>query len=103
MAREPAIGVPVPVSSDALGGYGPGRATRFHGSVPLDPTRVARDAGRIAEEILAHLVAMPGSEVEVDLEIRAKVPEGAPEAVVRTVSENAKTLKFRTGSGFEQE
>ena len=78
-------------------------ATRFHGSVPLDPTRVARDAGRIAEEVLAHLVALPGSEVEVDLEIRAKVPEGAPETVVRTVSENAKTLKFRSGSGFEEE
>ena len=52
---------------------------------------------------VSHLVALPGSEVEVELEIKAKVPEGAPEAVVRTVSENAKTLKFRPGSGFEQE
>ena len=86
-----------------MGEYGPRLPTRFHGSVPLDPTRVARDAGRIAEEGLAHLVGMPGSVVEVDLEVKAKVPEGAPEAVVRTVSENAKTLKFRPGSGFEQE
>jgi hypothetical protein len=91
------------VTGDISPDYGPGLATRFHGSVPLDPTRVARDAGRIAEEVLAHLVALPESQVEVDLEIRAKIPEGAPENVVRTVSENAKTLKFRTGSGFEEE
>ena len=69
----------------------------------MDPTRVARDAGRIAEEVLAHLVALPESQVEVDLEIRAKIPDGTPEHIVRTVSENAKTLKFRTGSGFEEE
>ncbi len=91
------------VSGDTSGGYGQGLPTRFHGSVALDPTRVARDAGRIAEEVLAHLVALPESQVEVDLEIRARIPEGAPEPVVRTVSENAKTLKFRSGSGFEEE
>jgi len=102
-ARETALGEKGTVSSDTLGEHSPGLPTRFHGSVALDPTRVARDAGRIAEEVLAHLVALPGSEVEVDLEIRAKVPEGAPEPVVRTVSENAKTLKFRSGSGFEEE
>lgn len=88
---------------DTLEGHDLGSPTRFHGSVPLDPTRVARDAGRIAEEVLSHLVALPESQVEVDLEIRAKIPEGAPEHVVRTVSENAKTLKFRSGSGFEEE
>jgi len=77
--------------------------TRFHGAVSLDPTRLARDAGRVAEEILAHLVSLRDSEVEVDLEIRARIPEGAPDNVVRTVSENAKTMKFREGSGFEEE
>jgi hypothetical protein len=30
------------------------------------------------------------------------VPEGAPEKTVRTVTENARTLKFRT-QGFEEE
>ena len=45
---------------------------RFHGSVPLDPARVGRDARRIADEILAHLVGLVGSTVKVTLEIEAE-------------------------------
>jgi hypothetical protein len=33
--------------------------------------------------------------VEVTIEIRADVPEGIPDHVKRTVSENCRTLKFR--------
>ena len=43
-----------------------------------------------------------GSGVMVTLEIAAKCPEGVPEAVVRTVSENCRTLKFDS-QGFEEE
>lgn len=75
---------------------------RFHGSVNLDPTRVGRDAGRIAEEIIAHLVGLMGAKVKVTLEIEAEIPTGAPETVVRTVTENSRTLKF-TDQGFEKE
>lgn len=75
---------------------------RFHGSVTLDPTRVGRDAGRIADEVIAHLVGLMGSDVTVTLEIEAKIPNGTPEYVVRTVTENSRTLKFRD-HGFEQE
>ncbi len=35
------------------------------------------------------------------LEIHAEIPEGAPEDVVRTVTENAMTLSFDPTSGFE--
>jgi hypothetical protein len=38
----------------------------------------------------------------VTLEILAEIPGGAPENVVRTVSENSRTLKF-INFGFEQE
>jgi hypothetical protein len=38
----------------------------------------------------------------VALEIEAKFPDGAPEHLVRTVTENATTLKF-TSQGFEVE
>lgn len=31
---------------------------RFHGSATLDPTRVGRDAGRIADEVVAHLAGL---------------------------------------------
>ncbi len=75
---------------------------RFYGSVPLDPIRVGRYAGRIAEEVLTHLAALPGSRLRVSIEIEADMPEGAPENVQRTVSENARVLKFET-QGFEIE
>ncbi len=75
---------------------------RFHGSITLDQTRVGRDAGRIADEVIAHLSGLVGSEVTVTLEIDAVVPSGVPENVVRTVTENSRTLKF-TSQGFEEE
>jgi hypothetical protein len=36
------------------------------------------------------------------MEIQARVADGIPENVVRTVSENCKTLKFQN-QGFEQD
>jgi predicted AAA+ superfamily ATPase len=80
----------------------PARPKRFHGSVSLDPARVGRDAGRIADEVIAHLAGLVGSTVKVTLEIEAKVEAGTPENVVRTVTENSRTLKFTT-HGFEKE
>ncbi|MDL1875503.1 ATP-binding protein, partial [Cytophagia bacterium CHB2] len=75
---------------------------RFHGSVILDPTRVGRDAGRIADEVIAHLAGLVGAKVKVTLEIEAEIPTGAPENVVRIVTENSRTLKF-VSQGFERE
>jgi predicted AAA+ superfamily ATPase len=75
---------------------------RFHGSVMLDPERVGRDAGRIADEVISHLSGLVGADVKVTLEIEAEIPNGAPDNVVRTVTENARTLKF-TSQGFEKE
>ena len=74
--------------------------TRFHGTVDLDVARVGRDAGRIAEEVISHLAGLVGAKVEITLEIDAEIPAGAPENVVRTVTENSRTLKF-TNQGFE--
>jgi predicted AAA+ superfamily ATPase len=75
---------------------------RFHGTVNLDPTRVGRDASRIAEEVIAHLVGLPGAEVDVTLEISALVPAGVPDNVVRIVTENGRTLRFDS-QGFEED
>jgi hypothetical protein len=61
---------------------------RFHGSAQLDATRVGRDASRIAEEVIAHLESLGGADVRVALEIDARIPNGAPEDVVRIVTEN---------------
>ena len=94
------------------GGSGPGEVqpspqpkpqpTRFHGTVTLDPARAGLDASRIADEVISHLSGLVGAKVTVTLEIEAEVPLGAPDHVVRTVTENSRTLKF-TSQGFEKE
>ena len=75
---------------------------RFHGTVDLDATRVGRDAGKIAEEVIAHLSGLVGAKVTVTLEISAEIQAGVPDQVVRIVTENSRTLKF-TSQGFEKE
>ena len=75
---------------------------RYHGTVVLDSTRVGRDAGRIADEVIAHLAGLVGSDVIVTLEIEAAVPAGVPDNVVRIVTENGRTLKF-SSQGFERD
>ena len=75
---------------------------RFHGTVILDPTRVGRDAGKIAEEVISHLAGLVNAKVTVTLEIEAEIPDGATDQVVRTVTENSRTLKF-VSQGFEKE
>ena len=52
--------------------------------------------------MIAHLSSLIGAKVNVTLEIEAEVPAGAPDHVVRTVTENSRTLKF-TSQGFEKE
>ena len=80
----------------------PRQPTRFHGTIRLDTVRAGRDASRIADEVIAHLAALAGATITVTLEIDAVIPEGVPEAAVRTVTENSRTLKFDS-HGFESE
>ena len=80
----------------------PTQPKRFHGTVTLDSTRVGRDASKIADEVIAHLSGLVGAKVKVTLELEAEIPSGAPDHVVRTVTENSRTLKF-TSHGFERE
>ena len=89
---EPGPGEPLPAP----------RPTRYYGSVQLDATRVGRDAGQVAEEVIAHLAGIVGADVKVTLDIEADIPSGASEQVVRTVTENGRTLKFKE-QGFEEE
>jgi hypothetical protein len=84
-------------------------AAHLQGTVTLDATRAGRkatragrNASRIAEEVIAHLSGLVGAKVMVTLEVEAEIPSGAPDNVVRTVTENSRTLKF-TSQGFEKE
>lgn len=75
--------------------------TRFYMSAQLDTTRINRDVQRLVEEIIAHITAVDSCEVELSLELIARSPEGFSPQVVRTVSENCRTLKVKD-FGFEE-
>jgi len=75
---------------------------RYRGTVSLDPEQFGRDAGRIAEEVITHLTGLVGSSIKVTPEVEAEVPQGALVNVVRTVTENSRTLRF-TSSDSETE
>ncbi|MGD1082862.1 MAG: hypothetical protein ABR881_31490, partial [Candidatus Sulfotelmatobacter sp.] len=92
---------PTPSTTHPTGPIQPSKPKRYHGTVILDPARVGRDAGRIADEVVTHLVGLVGSSVHVTLEIEADIPAGTPDNVVRTVTENCRTLKFKE-QGFEE-
>jgi len=92
------------IAGAAAGAAGLAKAAprRFYGTVNLDPARAGRDASRIADEVIAHLAGQLGAEVTVTLEIEVVLPSGASSQVVRTVTENCRTLKFGN-HGFESE
>ena len=56
----------------------PSRPRRFFGTLRLEPERVGRDAGRVAEEIVQHLVMLPAADAEIVLEVQVRVPAGIP-------------------------
>lgn len=74
--------------------------TRFFGVARLNPERYARDLTRLSKEIIQHLAAPEGVELEVRVDIVARKADGFPEDKVRIVAENARTLKFES-YGFE--
>ena len=98
---SPGPGPALPVSLTP-GPIEPPKPKRYHGTVTLDPARVGRDASKIADEVITHLVGLVGSSVRVTLEIEAEIPNGAPGNVVRVITENCRTLKFDS-QGFEKE
>ncbi len=71
------------------------------GGIELDAERMGSKAGQVAEEIVQHLALLEGANVRITLEIEAEVPDGVPDGVIRTVTENCRTLKFRA-QGFEE-
>ena len=76
--------------------------TRFFGSKVLQADRYASDFKKLADEILGPLGSAPGVALKVEIQIEATTPQGFDDAKVRTVSENATTLKFEQ-CGFEEE
>ncbi|CAN3129324.1 ATP-binding protein [Mycobacterium sp. smrl_JER01] len=75
--------------------------TRFYGVKTLSSDKIAMDFKNIADEVIANLREQ-GINLVVKIEIEAVDSDGFDENKIRTVSENAKTLKFDQ-SGFESE
>ncbi len=73
--------------------------THFFLSAPLNTTRINKDVNNIVQEIINYLSGVEGAEVEITLEVTANLPNGAPVPIVRTVTENCRTLKI-TNAGF---
>ena len=72
--------------------------TRFYGTVRVKPERYVRDIGRLHQEVIQHLAAPEGAELEITIEISAVKRDGDPDDKVRIVSENARALKFDQAS-----
>jgi uncharacterized protein len=84
---------PTPISAQ--------KQRRFHGTVNVEPHRMASEAQQILTEVVQHLAGLVGSKVTISIDISAYVPDGVPEDVIRTVMENCRTLKFKS-SEFEE-
>lgn len=76
--------------------------TRFYGVKTLNSDKIAMDFKNIAEEVIANLREESGTELTVRIEIEATNQSGFGDSMIRTVSENASTLKFDQ-SGFEEQ
>ena len=75
--------------------------SRFFGTLVIDSVAYARDFTNLNREILDR-ISDSDVELEISVEIQARKKAGFDSAVQRTVSENAKALKFKEAS-FEEE
>jgi hypothetical protein len=100
-AADPASDTDPGSGVESEGGPEPPGRTRFFGSKRLQADRYASDFKKLADEILSPLGATPGVTLNVTIEIEATTPDGFDDAKVRTVSENAATLRFDQ-QGFEE-
>jgi predicted AAA+ superfamily ATPase len=103
---EPKPVVPMPTGT----GLGPepppaARIRRFHGEVALsDPRRPIPELTKIVDEVVGRLAQQTDVSLRVSLTVEAehKGTDGFADDTVRTISENAKTLRFRD-FGWEKE
>jgi hypothetical protein len=49
--------------------------------------------GDFLDEVMSHLQALPGAEVDLSLEIQVTAPQGIDDATARIVLENSRSLK----------
>jgi hypothetical protein len=75
---------------------------RFYGRITLEPVRLLRDVNNITDAIVQQLGRASNAQVSVTVEIEATSTDGFDDDIRRTVTENARTLRFDTHE-FESE
>jgi predicted AAA+ superfamily ATPase len=105
-----ATGTSSPLAGDGAGSTGPGGVappptpppiappkpqlpTRYVASVKLDPTRASLQMSAFMEEVMSHLQALPGAQIEMTLEVQVNAAGGIDEQTARIVLENSAQLK----------
>jgi hypothetical protein len=105
-----ATGTSRPLAGDGAGSTGPGGVapppppppsdppnpplpTRYVASVKLDPTRASLQMSAFMEEVMSHLQALPGAQIEMTLEVQVNAAGGIDEQTARIVLENSAQLK----------
>lgn len=76
------------------------RATRFFGSIEVNPATAKMKLVTLAEEIINVLTSDPNGSVRVSVEIEGEFSEGVSDHIRRAVSENAVQLGFKS-TGWE--
>ena len=66
--------------------------TAFRLTTVLDNTHLNKNVGDIVNEVVYQIMQLDESDVEVTLDVKARVDSGIPVPTVRAVSENCKTL-----------
>lgn len=67
--------------------------THFFLTKTLDYTRINKDVNDLVQEVIAHLYNADNAEVKIILDVNVDLPNGTPIPIVRTVTENCRTLK----------
>ena len=105
---DPLPGVEPPKPPPPGPGQGPEpvrRVRRFHGEVSLgDPRRPIPELTKIVDEVIDRLAQQTDVRLHVTLQVEAEhaAADGFADDTVRTISENAKTLRFKD-FGWEKE
>ena len=98
---DPLPGVEAPKPPPPGPGPGPEpvrRVRRFHGEVSLgDPRRPIPELTKIVDEVIDRLAQQTDVRLHVTLQVEAEhsADDGFADDTVRTISENAKTLRFK--------
>jgi hypothetical protein len=84
---------PLPVPPPPLGPLAPKLPTTYTASVKLSSVTAGPQVGKFLDEVMSHLQALPGVEIEMTLEVQVRAPGGIDEATARIVLENSAALK----------